>query len=170
MELTIKVEIGVTKEVESLARAILSGNCRQTEQPPLAEVVETKRPAPAKKTEPKKTESAEVKTEEPKAEPKAKAEEPKKEVDKSTFTEEDIRQAMHECRTRIEGEDYKDNTDSEGYQKYHRNLTQWFKNRANLLGYEKPSALPEELRATFIDDCKNTLLAEDGSFYIKLPF
>ena len=51
---------------------------------------------------------------------------------------------MHRTRTRIEGEDYKENTDGEKYQKYHKQLTASFKNISALLGADKPSALPAD--------------------------
>ena len=70
------------------------------------------------------------------------------------LTEVDVREAMDRCRKRIEGEDYKENTSSEGYKKWHRQLTSWFKNTSAALGAEKPSALPDhDSRAAFIEMC-----------------
>lgn len=71
------------------------------------------------------------------------------------LTEVDVREAMDRCRKRIEGEDYKENTSSEGYKKWHRQLTSWFKNTSAALGAEKPSALPDhDSRAAFIEMCE----------------
>lgn len=70
------------------------------------------------------------------------------------YTEVDIRAAMDRTRKRIEGEDYKEKPDSEGYKTWHKRLTAWFKNTAVLCGAEKPSALPDsESRAKFIAAC-----------------
>lgn len=70
------------------------------------------------------------------------------------YTEVDIRAAMDRTRKRIEGEDYKEKPDSEGYKTWHKRLTAWFKNTAALCGAEKPSALPDsESRAKFIAVC-----------------
>lgn len=70
------------------------------------------------------------------------------------YTEVDIRAAMDRTRKRIEGEDYKEKPDSEGYKTWHKRLTAWFKNTAALCGAEKPSALPDsESRAKFITAC-----------------
>lgn len=70
------------------------------------------------------------------------------------YTEVDIRAAMDRTRKRIEGEDYKEKPDSEGYKTWHKRLTAWFKNTAAICGAEKPSALPDsESRAKFIAAC-----------------
>lgn len=98
------------------------------------------------------------------AETPAPAEEPRE------LTEEDIREAMHRTRQRIEGENYKDETDSERYKKYHRQLTAQFKNIAAMLGADKPSALPAEQRAAFIAQCDELIAGEDGVIMSKVPF
>ena len=70
------------------------------------------------------------------------------------YTEVDIRAAMDRTRKRIEGENYKEKPDSEGYKTWHKRLTAWFKNTAAFCGAEKPSALPDsESRAKFIAAC-----------------
>lgn len=90
----------------------------------------------------------------PQRKPKAEAKpEPMPEKPKE-YTEVDIRAAMDRTRKRIEGEDYKEKPDSEGYKTWHKRLTAWFKNTAALFGAEKPSALPDsESRAKFIAAC-----------------
>ena len=90
------------------------------------------------------------------------------------LTEQDIRDAMHQTRQRIEGENYKDETDGELYKKYHRQLTSWFKNTAALLGSDKPSALitekgQDEARQ-FIEECDRLEVLEDGTIGIKAPY
>ena len=84
------------------------------------------------------------------------------------YTEEEIRAAMHETRCRIEGEDYKENTTSERYVKYHKRLTAVFKSLAkDLSGQEKPSALPVEVRGAFIEACK--LIQEAANGDVETP-
>lgn len=101
----------------------------------------------------------------PEPQPQAPAKEETKE-----YTEVDVRAAMDRTRKRIEGENYKEKTDSEGYKKWHRVLTGWFKNTAAMFGAEKPSALPDsESRAKFIACCdavqvKGDELVEDCPF------
>ena len=66
------------------------------------------------------------------------------EAERKPLTAEDVRAAMHKTRQRIEGEDYKENTNGDLYKKYHKPLTAQFKNIAALLGAEKPSVLPSD--------------------------
>lgn len=95
------------------------------------------------------------------AEPKPFAEVPSQQPDKP-LTEEDIRACMHRTRQRFEGVDYKENTDSEAYKKYHKQLTGVFKQIAALLGADKPSALPANMRASFIAECDALIIDEKG--------
>lgn len=87
------------------------------------------------------------------------------------YTELDVREAMHKARQRIEGEDYQNNTTGDLYKKYHRALSSWFKRTAEVIGgIEKPSALPADKRETFINECAQVQLLEDGTIGIKAPF
>lgn len=99
-------------------------------------------------------------SEEPAAEPiAAPAEQPAA----KSYTEVDVRAAIDAARKRIEGEGWKENPDSEGYKKYHRPLTAWFKETAALYGAEKPSALPDsESRGKFIAACERVRV-DDGT-------
>lgn len=107
---------------------------------------------------------SELQPEEQKPEP------PQQQEAAKPLTEEDVRAAMHRTRQRIEGEDYRDNVTSEQYQKYHKPLTAQFKNMAALLGADKPSALPEDQRATFIKQCDELKIMEDGTIGSVCPF
>lgn len=92
------------------------------------------------------------------------------EAEQKPLTAEDVRAAMHKTRKRIEGEDYKENTNGEAYKKYHKPLTAQFKNIAALLGAEKPSALPPDKIANFIEQCDGLQIMEDGTIGSNCPF
>lgn len=106
--------------------------------------------------------------EEAPTEPKPFAEAPVQQPDKP-LTEEDIRACMHRTRQRFEGENYKENTDSEAYKKYHKQLTSQFKGIAVVLGADKPSALPVEQRAAFIAECDALIIDADGNISTPTP-
>ena len=92
------------------------------------------------------------------------------EAEQKPLTAEDVRAAMHKTRQRIEGEDYKENTNGEAYKKYHKPLTAQFKNIAALLGADKPSALPPDKIADFIEQCNGLQIMEDGTIGSNCPF
>ena len=101
----------------------------------------------------------------PQGESQAQAEAAPKEL-----TAEDVRAAMHRTRQRIEGEDYKENTDGEAYKKYHKALTAQFKNIAALLGADKPSALPTDKIESFIKQCDELQILKDGTIGTECPY
>lgn len=163
--INVNVSIGVTPEVVQLVTSILAKQPAQIVAPGTV-VSNEPQPEPqaaAKKTRKGKGEAtAEAPANdaagdqpEPQPEPEAEAETANREL-----TEEDVREAMHKVRQRIEGENYKENTDSENYKKYHRVLTQTFKNISALLGSDKPSTLPADKRADFISEI-NALVVND---------
>lgn len=92
------------------------------------------------------------------------------EAEQRPLTAEDVRAAMHKTRQRIEGEDYKENTNGDLYKKYHKPLTAQFKNIAALLGADKPSALPSDKIANFIEQCDGLQIMEDGTIGSNCPF
>lgn len=92
------------------------------------------------------------------------------EAEQKPLTAEDVRAAMHATRQRIEGENYKENTNGDLYKKYHKPLTAQFKNIAALLGAEKPSALPPDKIADFIKQCNGLQVMEDGTIGSNCPF
>lgn len=92
------------------------------------------------------------------------------EAEQKPLTAEDVRAAMHKTRQRIEGEDYKENTNGEAYKKYHKPLTAQFKNIAALLGAEKPSALPPDKITNFIEQCDGLQIMEDGTIGSNCQF
>lgn len=167
--INVNVSIGVTSEVVQLVTAILAKQPAQIVAPGTV-VSNEPQPEPqaaAKKTRKGKGEAtaeaaandaageqqeAETPTDQPEAEAETNRE----------LTEEDVREAMHKVRQRIEGENYKENTDSENYKKYHRVLTQTFKNISALLGSDKPSTLPADQRAAFINEINALVVNEKG--------
>lgn len=114
-----------------------------------------------------KQEEAQAEEAAPQNEGQAKAQ---AEAEKKPLTAEDVRAAMHKTRQRIEGEDYKENTNGEAYKKYHKPLTAQFKNIAALLGAEKPSALPPDKIADFIEQCDGLQIMKDGTIGSNCPF
>lgn len=92
------------------------------------------------------------------------------EAEQKPLTAEDVRAAMHATRQRIEGKDYKENTNGDLYKKYHKPLTAQFKNIAALLGAEKPSALPPDKIANFIEQCNGLQVMEDGTIGSNCQF
>lgn len=108
--------------------------------------------------------------EEAKAEEAVPQDERQAEAEEKPLTAEDVRAAMHKTRQRIEGEDYKENTNGDLYKKYHKPLTATFKNIAALLGAEKPSALSSDKIASFMEQCDELHVMEDGTIGPKLPF
>lgn len=162
IKINVNVQVGVTEELYSLLRNLLPG------AKPVAA------PEPAGQQQESNTDEApqpaEVINQEPTPEPKNEEAAPAKEEADKEYTEVDVRAAMERTRKRIEGEDYKENTSSEKYKKYHRQLTAEFKNIAAFLGSEKPSALPtSELRKNFCDQC-DELILENGQITRKIPF
>lgn len=171
--INVNVSIGVTSEVVQLVTAILAKQPAQIVAPGTV-VSNEPQPEPqaaAKKTRKGKGEAtveapandaageqqeAETPTDHPEPQPEAEA------GANRELTEEDVREAMHKVRQRIEGENYKENTDSENYKKYHRVLTQTFKNISALLGSDKPSTLPADQRAAFINEINALVVNEKG--------
>lgn len=114
-----------------------------------------------------KQEEAKAEESTPQNEGQAKAQ---AEAEQKPLTAEDVRAAMHATRQRIEGEDYKENTNGDLYKKYHKPLTAQFKNIAALLGAEKPSALPPDKIANFIEQCNGLQVMEDGTIGSNCQF
>lgn len=164
IKINVNVQIGVTEELYGLLSLLTKHTA-----PAVAAA-----PAENKPAETPAVVAAEVSNQEeatapePAAEAAPEPEAPAQEI--KEYTEVDVRAAMERTRKRIEGEDYKENTSSENYKKYHRALTAEFKSIAAFLGSDKPSALPSsELRETFCNQC-DALILEDGKITRKLHF
>ena len=165
-EFTIRVDLGVTRELSELVYTIL-GACHGKRQEPDNEPT----PAPSAESpvepeppvEPVPTVEVAVSAPEPPAEP-AEPAAPRE------LTEQDVRDAMHRARLRIEGENYKNEADGDAYKRYHKPLTALFKKMALSLGSDKPSALPADKRAQFIEECDTLSVGSDGEIQQELPF
>lgn len=170
LEITVHVNLGVTPELTALVNAIL----HKETQPVVAASLEPApeaAPAPVEEKPARKPRKSKSDTAAPEPAPASEAEAAPAEDEKpKELTEEDVRAAMHRTRTRIEGEDYKENTDGEKYQKYHKQLTANFKNISALLGADKPSALPADKRESFIKQCDELVIGDDGTITTKCPF
>ena len=165
IKINVNVQIGVTKELFGLLSAFQHRSAPAVAAAP-AESKPDEAAAPAEVEQPKPEPEAKKEEAAPKAEAKKEAAPANKE-----YTEVDVRAAMERTRKRIEGDDYKENTNGEKYKKYHRQLTANFKNIAALLGSEKPSALPSsELRETFCAQCDKLVIGEDGNITTNAPF
>ncbi len=115
------------------------------EAEPVAAVAEREAPAPAAVTE-----------------AAAKAEASAREKARNLGVE--IRQIIHRTRQRFEGEDYKENTGSEYYKKYHRACSEVLKQIARALGYAKPSLIDDPSKVDqFAAECDALIIGEDGN-------
>lgn len=177
IQINVQVNVGLNAELYTLLSTVLNRPAQVAEQPAAPK---PNKPAPQPKPE-VTNEPAEGKAEaakdtpEPQPAPQPEAApipepEPVPQAMAKEYTVVDVRAAMDRTRKRIEGENYKENPDGEGYKKWHRQLTAWFKNTAAILGAEKPSALPDsESIEKFIQCCdavqvKGDELVEDCPF------
>lgn len=172
-DIHIHVDLGVTPEVVALVNAIIGRQSFGQPQvtAPAASAAEPKPRRGRKNVEQPATQVEDTAQGEQPTDETPAAEQPQADQGPKELTEQDIREAMRRTRQRIEGENYKDETDGELYQKYHRQLTSQFKNIAALLGADKPSALPADKREQFIRECDDLIIGEDGTIQSKpAPF
>lgn len=174
IQINVSVNIGVTPELNGLITSLF--NRQQVEAPAAAPapkkpraarqqpVVENPQPDPQQETAP----AAEA---EPTPEPQTETAAPVEAAQENkVYTVVDVRAAMDKTRKRIEGENWKENPDSEGYKKWHRQLTAWFKNTAAICGAEKPSALPDgESCQKFVAYC-DAVYVKDDELVEDCPF
>lgn len=163
IEINVKVTIGMENALLGVLTKLMNREAAPEAVPApkprkQAKQVEQE-PQPKPEVENPQAEPAVPQTEQPEAEPTATAEQP---AQSKEYTEVDVRAAMHRVRQRIEGENYKEQPDSEGYKKWHKVLTTWFKNTAAFCGAEKPSALPDsKSRYQFIRSCEGVKVVND---------
>lgn len=181
IQINVQVNVGLNSDLFKLLSSVVNRPAQVAEAPAAPRNKKPAKPQPEVTNQPTEGKAAaampepEAPANEPQPEPApapapAPAPEPQPQNDKKEYTEVDVRVAMDRTRKRIEGENYKEKPDSEGYKRWHRTLTGWFKNTAAMFGAEKPSALPDsESRAKFIACCdavtvKNDELVEDCPF------
>lgn len=176
IQINVQVNVGLNAELYTLLSAVLNRPAQVVELPAAPKPEVANKPTEDKAETDKDAPEPQPTTEpEPEQQPKPQeAADPEptqtEQAGQKEYTEVDVRAAMDRTRRRIEGENYKEKTDSEGYKRWHRTLTGWFKNTAAMFGAEKPSALPDsESRAKFIARCdavtvKNDELVEDCPF------
>lgn len=173
IQINVSVNIGVTPELNGLLTSLF--NRPQVEAPAAAPAQKKPRAAkqqPVVENPEPQQETAPAAEPEQTPEPKTEAAAPVEAAQENkTYTEVDVREAMDRTRKRIEGENYKEKPDSEGYKKWHRVLTAWFKNTAAMFGAEKPSALPDsESRYKFIRCCEEVFVNDAGELDSDCPF
>ena len=172
-EITVHVNLGVTAELSALVSAFMHKEMQPVEAVSLesttAEDGKPARRSRKAKAEQPANEPAPIEDSAPEQTPESEVE-PEPNDEKKELTEEDVRAAMHNTRIRIEGEDYKENTDGEKYKKYHKQLTANFKNISSLLGADKPSALAADKRESFISQCNELIIDDDGTIQTKCPY
>lgn len=163
IEINVKVTIGMENALLGVLTKLMNREAAPEAVPApkprkQAKQVEQE-PQPKPEVKKPQAEPAVPQTEQPAAEPTATAEQP---AQSKEYTEVDVRAAMHRVRQRIEGENYKEQPDSEGYKKWHKVLTGWFKKTAAFCGAEKPSALPDsQSRYQFIQCCEHVKVEND---------
>lgn len=187
--INVQVNLGVSPEIVALVNAILchqptvaptdeealNGNEQVDNKPEDTTPAQPQQPT-NKRGRKKKEEAANGEQVAEQGEAKAEEAAPQNEgqaeaqAEQKPLTAEDVRAAMHATRQRIEGEDYKENTNGDLYKKYHKPLTAQFKNIAALLGADKPSALPPDKIADFIEQCNGLQVMEDGTIGSNCPF
>ena len=147
IQIQINVNVGLNEALQGLLSAMMGSRTEQAvavRQAAMPEQAAEPAPAPVREPEP--------------------AGNPEKE-----YTDVDIRAAIDRARRRIEGENYKEQTDSEGYRTWHRALTAWFKEKSRECGAEKPVLLPDNAsRARFIAHC-DAVEVIDGQLTEDLP-
>lgn len=196
MELTLKIMVGLTPEVERLAEELLS--LRRAETPPAVTAEKSRAEKPMTKEDksallkimvPEAPKPSAVKTEAPKAGPdtewlakgakpeatQAAESQPAAQPDATAanvadaakpLTKEDIREAMDTIFEKFEGPGWQERQPDA----LHKTIVAAFKNAASLLGADRPTALPEEKRPQFIETINNFELQPDGTICPKLPF
>ena len=168
IEINVKVTIGMENALLGVLTTLMNREAAPEAVPAPKPIKQEKQveqePQPKSEVENQQADAATPQTEQPAAEPApaepaAPAEQP---AQNKEYTEVDVRAAMHKVRQRIEGENYKEQPDSEGYKKWHKVLTGWFKNTAVFCGAERPSTLPDSnSRYNFIQRCENVKVVND---------
>lgn len=154
IQINVQVNVGLNAELYTLLSAVLNRPAQVAELPAAPKPNKPAKPEPKPEVANNPTEAAK---DAPEPQPT-----PQPQNEKKEYTVVDVRAAMDRTRRRIEGEDYKEKPDGEGYKRWHRQLTAWFKNTAAVFGAEKPSALSDsESIEKFIQCCEEVKVKND---------
>lgn len=154
-DLNITISVGLTNELTSLITRLCDALEGKTFK------VENAQPTSTNTTQQITTETKEVENDKPSTNTNGATPE-KTKSKKEINAPEEARRIMHETRQRFEGEDYKNNTQSEEYKKYHKALNVEFIRIANVLGADKPSLLTAEKIYDFQEACARLEILDDG--------
>lgn len=162
--INVQINVGITPALESLLTRLLQPSAKPTvTAQPIAAVSQPKEAVKEEKPV----------VEQPAAEQEAAA---KPVVEQPEYGPEYIRRVIDRTRQRFEGENYKNDTASDLYKKYHRPLTAEFKKIAMFISAnsenptEKPTMLTGEDCKRFSDACDELIVGEDGNIVTKVPF
>lgn len=154
-DLNITISVGLTNELTGLITRLCDALEGKTFK------LENVQPTSTNTTQQITTETKEVENEKPSTNTND-ATPGKTKSKKEINAPEEARRIMHETRQRFEGEDYKNNTQSEEYKKYHKALNIEFIRIANALGADKPSLLTVEKIYDFQEACARLEILYDG--------
>lgn len=166
IQINVQVNVGLNAELYTLLSAVLNRLAQVAELPAAPKPNKPAKPEPKPEVANNPTEAAKDTPEpQPTAEP-----EPQPQNEKKEYTVVDVRAAMNRTRRRIEGEDYKEKPDGEGYKRWHRQLTAWFKNTAAVFGAEKPSALSDSESIEKFIQCCDEVKVKNDELVTDCPF
>lgn len=166
IQINVQVNVGLNAELYTLLSAVLNRPAQVAELPAAPKPNKPAKPEPKPEVANNPTEAAKD-TPEPQPE---QAPEPQPQNEKKEYTVVDVRAAMDRTRRRIEGEDYKEKPDGEGYKRWHRQLTAWFKNTAAFFGAEKPSALSDSESIEKFIQCCDEVKVKNDELVTDCPF
>lgn len=166
IQINVQVNVGLNAELYTLLSAVLNRPAQVAELPSAPKPNKPAKPEPKPEVVNKQAEAAKDAPEpQPTPEP-----EPQPQNEKKEYTVVDVRAAMDRTRRRIEGEDYKEKPDGEGYKRWHRQLTAWFKNTAAVFGAEKPSALSDSESIEKFIQCCDEVKVKNDELVTDCPF
>lgn len=172
----VEIKLGISPRLENILLKLIDRDYRvdlSSEPAAPEEPKADEKPKEAPAAAPQPTKGGEPTNPQSNGESAPQAQETANPADLSKYDAPYCRKVMDRTRRRIEGENYLNETDSEGYKKYHKKLTGEFKRIAmDVSGgrAEKPSELEPAQIALFEGCCDALALDDAGALYQKLPF
>jgi len=159
MEITLNINFpdAILRLADALTLSMMQG---------AVEAAEAKQPEAAAQTAPEEAVPVEFAA---KVSPQAAEAVAAIEPDSAAVTTYNALEAVDRTRDRIEPKDWRENTQSEGYQKYHKKLSAIMKDQAYRLGQCKPSELTGDNIRLFCEWCDNLTLDDNGDI-CTIPF